>query len=402
MAECEEQPVAQTMEPSLETLLEYAETDKQKSAITAYFKHGKDKWKAMQEIGMTSESAFRNLISRVRMAATMKGYSPEHHMDKIVPDPLAIKRVSTFYGPNGINQWVIAEPDKQQLLELMKAAVEELKQDIKPLPPIQFDASRVCDAELLNLYVLTDAHIGMLAWHEEGGENWDLDIAESTINNAFDHLIACSPKAKRAVFCQLGDGLHSDGLVPLTPASKHVLDTDGRYQKIVRAAIRIFRRNINRLLETHEQVIVVMAQGNHDPAGSVWLQETFGVLYEENPRVRIINSPLPYYAIQHGQNLLAFHHGDKAPLNRLPEVIAGEFRQMMGNTKQTYIHTGHLHSRAVKPSVHESNSAVVEQHATLAARDAYASHHGYKAMRTMTAITYHTERLEVGRTIYRP
>jgi len=45
------------------------------------------------------------------MLAAMQGYSPEHNMNKVVPDPMAIKQISTFYNANGsINQWVIAEP----------------------------------------------------------------------------------------------------------------------------------------------------------------------------------------------------------------------------------------------------------------------------------------------------
>jgi hypothetical protein len=33
-------------------------------------------------------------------------------------------------------------------------------------------------ADLLNLYVLTDAHFGKLAWGEETGSDYDLKIAE--------------------------------------------------------------------------------------------------------------------------------------------------------------------------------------------------------------------------------
>lgn len=391
--------MATPKEPTLEMLLAYAETDKQKAAIQAYFKHDKNKQKAMEEIGMTSESAFRNLISRVRTQATMRGYSPEHCMNRIVPDPLEIKRVSSLYTKDGgLSQWVIAEPNKSRVLEMMREAIDEMKQDVKPLPPIAQNAGIISDPDLLNLYVLTDAHIGMLAWHEDGGDNWDLKIAEQTINGAFDHLISCTPSAEVGFFCQLGDGLHTDGLVPETPRSKNVLDTDGRYPKIVRTAVRIFRRNISRMLEKYRKVVVLMAMGNHDPSGSVWLQECFSLLYEDNPRVRFVNSAKPLYGYQFGRNLLAFAHGDKTKINDTPDLMAGEFRHMLGTTDQTYLHTGHLHHRLVK----EFRSAIIEQHATIAARDAHASHHAYKAGRTMQSITYHSTKLERARAVYRP
>lgn len=386
-----------TTEPTEEKLLEFAETERQKQAIQAWFKYGCKNKLAAKSLGI-NESAFRNLISRVRMCAAIRGYSPEHMMTRSVPDPMTVKRVSTYYSPDGdIRQWVIAEPDKQRMLELMRDVVDEMKESIAPLPPIKEIKGKPKDSELLNLYVLTDAHIGMLAWHEDGGDSWDLEIAEKTINDAFDHLVSCSPSAETAFFCQLGDGLHTDGMLPLTPTSRHVLDADSRYPKIVRTAVRIFRRNINRLLETHKQVVFLAAAGNHDPAGSVWLQEMFASLYENNSRVKVITSPLPYYAYRHGDVMLGFHHGDKAKIPRLTEVFGGEFREMFGATKQTYIHTGHLHSKVV-----ESNTAVIEQHGTLAARDAYSSHNGYKSMRTMQCITYHKRRLEVGRTVFRP
>jgi hypothetical protein len=139
-----------------------------------------------------------------------------------------------------------------------------------------------------------------------------------------------------------------------------------------------------------------MAQGNHDPASSVWLQEMFSVLYSHNKRVNIVVSPKPYYAIEHGDVMLGFHHGHKTKPTDLPEVFMGEFREMYGRTKQTYIHCGHLHS--VK--VIETNSAVIEQHRTVAARDAYASHNGYKSGRSMNVVTYHKTRLKCFESVY--
>jgi len=94
--------------------------------------------------------------------------------------------------------------------------------------------------------------------------------------------------------------------------------------------------------------------------------------------------------------MLGFHHGHKTKPAELPEVFLGEFREMYGRTKQTYIHCGHLHS--VK--VIELNSAIVEQHRTVAARDAYASHNGYKSGRSMNVVTYHKKRLKCFESVY--
>lgn len=377
------------------TLLDYVESESQRVAIEAYLKTGTYN-KAAKLLGRDRRSTSRT-IQRVQARAATRGWSPEHDMVKPVPEPYVVKGTSTLYDDEGKQklQWVKTSVEHDKLLALMREVADELRTDIKPLKPTKLEAKPQL-ADLLNLYTLSDAHLGMLAWHEDGGSDWDLTIAERTIIQAFEQLAACSPNASHGVFAQLGDGLHSDGMIPVTPAHGHVLDQDSRFHKVVRSAIRIFRHVIALLLTKHQQVTVIMAQGNHDPASSVWLQEMFSVLFELNKRVHIVVSPKPYYAIEHGDVMLGFHHGHKTKPVELPEVFMGEFREMYGRTKQTYIHCGHLHS--VK--VIETNAAIVEQHRTLAARDAYASHGGYKSGRSMNVVTYHKKRLKCFESIY--
>ena len=371
------------------TLADYASSDKQRQAVVAFEKHGNLR-AAANEVGI-HRTTLREHVRKVKTLAAAKGWSPDHDMVKTVPDPFIVKGTSTLYGPEGEQklQWVKTSIEHEKLIALMREVVDEMKSDVKPIRPIKLQ-NKIQNADLLNLYTLADAHIGMLAWHEDGGADWDINIAEATIMNAFTNLIQCSPDAKHGFFAQLGDGLHSDGMIPVTPAHGHVLDQDSRFHKIVRAAIRIFRNVIDMLLEKHSEVTVLMAQGNHDPASSVWLQEMFAVLYEKNKRVNVIVSPKPYYAVKHGDCMIGFHHGHKAPPERLPDVFMGEFREMFGRTKQTYIHCAHRHSLKVL----EFNSAIVQQHQTVTARDAYSSHGGYRSGRSMTAVTYHKTRLK--------
>lgn len=376
-------------------LADYVVSERQKQAVIAYEKHG-SALKGAAAMGI-AKSSFENLIKRAKKSAAIRGWSPDHDMTQTVPDPYIVKGTSTLYGDDGKLklQWVKSSIDHDKLIGMVREVIDELKTDIKPIKPIKRE-SKSTDADLLTLYTLADAHIGMLAWHEDGGDDWDVTIAEQTIAEAMESLIESSPKSEVGFFAQLGDGLHSDGMIPVTPAHGHVLDSDSRFPKIVRAATRIFRNAIKSMLRKHETVIVLMAQGNHDPASSVWLQELFALLFEDNPRVQVVKSAKPYYAITHGDVMLGFHHGHKATPERLPDVFMGEFREMYGRTKKTYIHCGHRHS--VK--VIEHNSATIQQHGTLAARDAYSSHGGYKSTRSMTAVTYHRKRLKQSEIVY--
>jgi hypothetical protein len=106
--------------------------------------------------------------------------------------------------------------------------------------------------ELCNVYTLTDCHLGALAWHREGGADWDVKIAERMLVAAFEQMVNSAPAAKVGLIAQLGDFLHSDGMLPVTPTNGHILDQDGRFSKIVGAALRVLRRIVDFALERHE------------------------------------------------------------------------------------------------------------------------------------------------------
>ena len=329
------------------TLLDYCTTDHQRAIIELHLS-GKSGEQIGKELGLDGGNV-RKVIRLVKKNAAKQGYAPDNDMQHPAALGFHVKGVSTFYNMETgepVRQWVKTDLNKENQAAMMQEVADELSKTIKPLPVIPSPPENT--SKLLNLYTLTDIHIGMLAWHEEGGEDWDLKIAEETIISAFTHLIESSPEAEVGFFNQLGDGVHSDGLIPATPTSGHVLDQDGRFHKIVRAVIRIFRSVVCMMLEKYPKVVVLMAQGNHDLASSVWLQEWFSVLFEDNERVQVVVSPKPYYAYQHGGVMLAFHHGHKSKPEKMPDVFMGEFRQMFGSTNQTYIHSGHMHHAMLK------------------------------------------------------
>lgn len=293
-------------------------------------------------------------------------------------------KVTVQRGPEGVERaWERQHPDDKARAELMQAALEAMVLDLPRVDPIPAPTSTA--SSLCNVYTLTDCHMGMLAWHKEGGADWDVSIAERTLTGCFEHMVSSAPRARVGVIAQLGDFLHSDGLVPVTPSSGHVLDQDGRFSKIVTAAIRVLRRVVNFALERHEQVYVLMAEGNHDMASSVWLRAMFRALYELEPRVVVIDSELPYYVHQHGETMIGFHHGHMKKNDDLPLLFAAQFPRVWGSSLKRYCHTGHRHHAEEK----EHSGMTVIQHPTLSARDAYAARGGWVAERQATAMTFH-------------
>lgn len=322
-----------------------------------------------------------------------KGWSPEHGWTHPVPDGYKVKGVSALYGADGQlkAQWVKSQVDPEAMRAALDAALRAMGESIPRAKPVPAPKHNL--PALLNCYVVTDYHLGMLSWHEETGADWDTTIAESLLVQWFGEAIAQAPKAHTAVLAQLGDFLHWDGLDAVTPASKHLLDADTRFQKLVRVAIRALRQVVALLLAKHEKVHIVMAEGNHDPASSIWLREWFAVLFEDEPRVTVDLSPDPYYCVEWGKTALFFHHGHKRKPGNVDTVFAAKFREVFGRTKHAFAHLGHLHHIDQR----ETNLMVVEQHRTLAAPDAYAARGGWLSGRDAQVITYHREFGEVGR-----
>lgn len=327
-----------------------------------------------------------------------RGYSPEHDLTRPVPEGYRLKGASTYYDAEGkiAGQWVKSERDPEAMRRAMDEAMSALADTLPRETPRKAPKSAIAD--LANCYILTDYHLGMLSWHEETGEDWDIKIAEDLLVGWFSAAIRQSPDASVGILAELGDLLHQDGLEALTPASKNVLDADTRFQKLVRVTIRALRRIIGMLLDKHETVHVLAAEGNHDPASSIWLRELLAALYEDEPRIRVDLSPDPYYCVEHGLTSLFFHHGHKRKPSDIADVFAAKFREVFGRTKYSYAHMGHLHHVDVR----ETNLMIVEQHRTLAAKDAFASRGGWMSGRDAKVITYSKRFGEVGRVTISP
>jgi len=307
---------------------------------------------------------------------------------------LAVKGKTTLINAEGrvITQHIMERADDKARAEAMSAAFQGFKDKLpraKPvLPPTH------TEGDLLNQYTITDHHLGALAWNEEtGAGDYDLRIGEQLILDWFAAAIAQSPNAKRAVFAQLGDFLHYDSFKSLTPEHGHLLDSDSRYPKMVRAAIRIIRTVVRMLLEKHEQVDVIMCDANHDPAGEVWLRESFAAFYEDEPRVNFDTNPGTYSVIEHGNVSLFYHHGHRRGTKNVDSIMVGKYREIYGRTKYSYAHTGHRHADELRTT----DLMKVEQHETLAAPDAYGSN--WLSGRSAKVITYHKNYGEDGRVI---
>jgi hypothetical protein len=373
-----------------ENLYKYC-TPRQKQVLEAIERLGSAR-AAAAELGINIGGASETYVAVKRKAAKF-GYAPEHDFTRPVPEGFVAKGVSTYYNSEGkpSGQWVKASLSHQALVDAMRETIAGFKDEIPPA--VSTVAPVASEEQLCNLYTFTDYHLGMLAWHQEGGSDWNVSLAEKTIIAALIQMVNQSPNAHTGVLNIQGDFLHTDGKTPVTPTAKHVLDADSRFPKIRRAAIRIIRSLVNICLQRHQEVYLIIAEGNHDEESAGWLADLFAVHYEEEPRVAVNDSILPFYVFEWGNTMLGVHHGHKVKNENLPLLFAAQFPQEWGRTTRREIHCGHRHHRDEK----EYNGVTIVQHPTLAARDAYAARGGWIADRAAWAITYHKKYGAVGR-----
>lgn len=365
-------------------------TDDEKRAFVKRYFEGETQKSLAAEAG-TAERTVYEWVKKFRSEF-------EEKLDRHIPQGQELRGVSTFIDENGkvLRQWVKTNKKLEDQKRAMELAAQELAQSLPRAKPIQKPHYTV--EELASCYVLTDYHLGQLSWGEEAGEDWDTDIAEELLIKWFTAAVETAPKSSVGILCQLGDFLHWDGHQPITPTSGHILDADTRFQKVVRVAISSIRHIIYLMLKKHEHVHVIMAEGNHDLASSVWLKELFAAFYENEPRITVDNNPTPYHCFEWGDTSLFFHHGHKKRLADISKSFAGMYRDTFGRTKYSYAHMGHLHHQHTK----EDQLMTVEQHPTLAAKDAHSARGGYVSQRGASVITYSKIAGEVARAIIRP
>lgn len=368
-------------------LYEYA-TDRQKEYLDAIAEHGSER-AANAALGMSNDAVGKSMRA-LRVAAARQGYAPGHFDYGTAPGYSMGKVTVQRAGDGSIERvWERQHPDQTKMLDALEAVVSGMTARVKPERPVTPPPQAA--SSLLSLYSFFDYHVGMLAWHREGGADWDLQVAETVGSKAMSALVGGSPNSDTAIVNIGGDFLHFDGLSPVTPTHGHILDADSRFGKVVEVAIRLIRKLVGLALQKHNRVVLLIQEGNHDLASSLWLRKLFAALYEDEPRVTVHDSELPYYAMAWGKTMLAFHHGHLRKNDDLPLLFAAQFSEIWGATSKRYAHTGHRHHEEVK----EHSGMTVRQHPTLAARDAYAARGGWLSERKLIALHYHKAHGEV-------
>lgn len=367
-------------------LIQFCNSDQQRERLHM-LANGLSHRQVCKKLGVALGS-LGDTVKRVKQSAAKRGWSPENDMRYVVPDGLMVKGTSTLIDKRtneSVMQWVKTTADQERQIEILREISEGMIADIpksKPQPePIG------TKSHLMNCYVLSDVHVGMLAWSLETGDKWDLKEADRVVMGCYRAMVESAQPADEAVICNLGDWMHSDGLKAITPTSGHLLDQDGRFPKVAKISTKLLRMIVELALQKHKKVHLIIAEGNHDESSAVHLRNSFEWGFENEPRLTIDESVSPYYAYQFGNTMLGFHHGHLIKPEQMPGYFAASYAKMWGNTTKREIHCGHRHHYQAK----EHPGITVIQHPTIAAKDAYAARHGFLSDRRAICTTYHKQ-----------
>lgn len=240
----------------------------------------------------------------------------------------------------------------------------------------------VVKSDILPIMVLADSHLGMLASGIETDQAWDLDKNIALVTEIVDYLVDKMDPCAQAVFVNLGDITHADGLKAVTPRSGHQVDVSHRYFDVARAAGKLMRYIIDRMLEKARNVTVYNIRGNHSETTEWHLNEMLYAVYEMEPRVKVPENDCPHQMFQWKDNMVVMTHGDAAKNARMYQYITTKWPVEFGQSKYIYCMKGHVHHTRVE----NLGNMLFETFATLSPGDAYHEHHMYKSLREMSMV----------------
>ena len=378
---------------SPQELLRFAYNDRQVEVIQSVINHGSNN-KAAKALGCGRRTV-DTMLKRLEARAASKAVAPHKSVDRETMEGFEAKRVSTAYKEDGTValQWVIQEPEKRSMKQKLDSMLEGMKDDLEGFKvPVEQPAT--VNSDYLATYIIGDHHYGMLCDSETkvDDDDWDVKIATKILVESTERLAKRVGNAEVGLLLNVGDFFHADSSANTTTKGTPV-DVDTRIGKTFKLAGRLFQILIDKMLETHKEVVVVNVRGNHDSDMACHLSSCLELLYSQEKRVNVLPNYSKFIHYQWHNNLFVFHHGDRIKHEQILQVVIKNLDDEWSQSKNRYCHLGHIHHHTAR----EVGSMHFEHWGSLTATDQWHSDSGYGAERSMTAVVYHKDHGEDSR-----
>ena len=370
-------------------LLEFATSDVQRETCQAVIANGSNT-KAAAALGK-GRRVVDKMMKRLEEKAASKAVAPHKSVDRETMAGFEAKRVSTAYKEDGTIalQWVIQEPEKRDMKAKLACMIEGMQDDLTGFKTA-VKAPKKVNSDYLAMYMMGDHHFGMLADSEAkmSGDDadWDVKIATSILLDSTNRLASRVGDAEIGVLLNVGDFFHADSSANTTTKGTPV-DVDTRIAKTFKLAGRLFQTLINKMLQTHKEVVVINVRGNHDSDMACHLSSCIELLYAKEKRVNVLQNYSKFIHYQWHNNLFVFHHGDRMKHEQILQAVIRNLDDEWSQSKNRYCHLGHIHHHTAR----EVGSMHFEHWGSLTSTDQWHSDSGYGAERSMTAVVYHKD-----------
>lgn len=192
---------------------------------------------------------------------------------------------------------------------------------------------------------LADLHIGKLSTKAGTGEEYNVDLAITTVKETVAKLVDNIPReqVEKIVITTGNDILHTDGSKPMTTRGT-LQDVSGTWHENFVLARKLYVEIIEQLLGVAD-VHVVHLPSNHDYASGFFLTEAVRCWFGNNKNVTFDSDMRHRKYYEFGRNLLGYTHGDGTKAHDLPLLMANEAKEGWAKTDFRYIYVAHFHHK---------------------------------------------------------
>ena len=364
--------------------------------IDYLIQHGCSFSEAGKQLGKAHQT-IQQAVQSAAVKAANSGVAPDFGLNNEMPPGFYLGKSTIQRDKHGeiIQTWDRVLNDKEQrYIDVISMALQETIEGFKPLKPIAPKALGDYDDDIVPWYNIGDAHIGMIAFMEQTGEDFDTATAVRELSVGLTSLIRNTTPSTKCVINDFGDATHYENMAGVTAASGHALDCDKHFSHMISAYVEVIIHAIHVALEVHQTVDVIINQGNHSRVNDLWMNTFLSVLFKDNDRVTILDNTNVFTCYRMGNVTVLTHHGDKCKPDKLIDVLINDYREDYGQTEHHFIWTGHVHHRNTS---NEFRGISTESFNTLASKDDYAHTGGYRSKQSITRVDLHKQYGEVGR-----
>lgn len=278
---------------------------------------------------------------------------------------------------------------KKKVIADAKASIETLKEDAKKFSPIykKINYQKITNGSLFE-FDLFDVHFGRLAWDEETGENYDIQIAKEMIERVTENMLSkIKGYSIDRILLPLGNDFFNVDNKDGTTTHGTPQQEDTRWQKTFKRG----REVCVNLIDTCSQIApvdILIVPGNHDEQRAFYLGEALECWYHNSQDVKVNNSAMLRKYYRYGNNLIGFTHGYYESLDKLPYIMASEASSDFAETKYHEWHTGDKHRKQDKTN---EDGMTVRILSALTSIDAWTFNKGFKSERASTGFIWDKE-----------